>query len=43
MRADNEFLMAMIDKLNDIAGKCIDLETRNELEELIQAMADSLA
>ncbi|PYY28209.1 hypothetical protein [Paenibacillus illinoisensis] len=42
MRADNEFLAALINKLNDIAEKTNDIETEHELVEFIQVIVDSL-
>ncbi|WP_336761340.1 hypothetical protein [Paenibacillus sp. USHLN196] len=42
MRADNEFLSALINKLNDIAEKTNDVETEHELAEFVQVIVDSM-
>lgn len=42
MRADNEFLGALIDKLMDIANKTNDKETEKELTEFINVIMDSM-
>ncbi|MFE6075623.1 hypothetical protein ACFVQB_14220 [Paenibacillus sp. NPDC057886] len=42
MRADNDFLVAMANKLNEIAEKTNDIETENELDELVQVIINSM-
>lgn len=42
MRADNEFLSALINKLNDIAEKTNDVETEHELAKFVQVILDSM-
>nr|WP_260866241.1 hypothetical protein [Paenibacillus xylanexedens] len=42
MRADNEFLGALINKLNDIAEKTNDIETEHELVEFVQVIIGSM-
>ncbi|WP_440110045.1 hypothetical protein [Paenibacillus sp. QZ-Y1] len=42
MRADNEFLGALINKLMDITNKTNDKETENELTEFINVIMDSM-
>lgn len=42
MRADNEFLIAIANKLNEIAEKTNDTETAYELDEFVQTIIDSL-
>lgn len=34
MRADNEFLLALSEKLIEIADECVDLETKEQLYNL---------
>jgi hypothetical protein len=42
MKADNEFLIAVADKLNQIAERTNDIETAHELDEFVQVIIDSL-
>lgn len=42
MKADNEFLFAMSNKLQEIADNTSDFETKDELYRLIEAIIDSL-
>lgn len=42
MRADNEFLIALVSKLTEIADNTVDIETQNELNELIDVIGQSL-
>lgn len=42
MYADNQFLEAISNKLNEIADSCADLQTKTELNELIEKMVDQM-
>lgn len=42
MRADNEFLIAMSNKLQEIADNTVDVYTQSELNELIEQLVDAL-
>jgi predicted house-cleaning noncanonical NTP pyrophosphatase (MazG superfamily) len=42
LRADNEFLIAMSNKLQEIADNTTDMETKRELDDLIEAIVESL-
>ncbi|WP_339304305.1 hypothetical protein NST33_17835 [Paenibacillus sp. FSL L8-0435] len=41
MKADNEFLTMLINKLSDIAEGTNDAETKHELDELIHVIVES--
>jgi hypothetical protein len=43
MKVDNEFLVAMADKLNEIAERTSDIETAHELDEFVQVIIYSLS
>ncbi|WP_405169422.1 hypothetical protein [Paenibacillus sp. FSL H3-0286] len=42
MKADNEFLMVVADKLNEITERTNDIETAHELDEFVQVIIESL-
>lgn len=42
MRADNELLIALMNKLTEIADNTVDIDTQNELYELIDVIGQSL-
>jgi hypothetical protein len=42
MRADNEFLMALVGKLTEIMQNTADMETARELSEFIDVINESL-
>lgn len=42
MKADNEFLAMLINKLSEIADGTNDAETEHELDELIHAIVESV-
>lgn len=42
MRASNEFLIALMSKLTEIADNTVDADTQDELNHLIEAIASSL-
>jgi hypothetical protein len=42
MRADNEFLIALIGKLTEIMENTADVDTASELSEFIDVITDSL-
>ncbi|GAV11476.1 hypothetical protein [Paenibacillus sp. NAIST15-1] len=42
MKADNAFLSALINKLQEISDNTCDLNTQTEIDELIEAAVNSL-
>lgn len=42
MRADNEFLVALMGKLQEIADNTIDVDTQEELNNFIEVIGQSL-
>ncbi|MGK4040827.1 hypothetical protein AB0Y20_00900 [Heyndrickxia oleronia] len=42
MQADQNFLIALSNKLTEIADNCIDVDTQYELNELIEHIVDSI-
>lgn len=42
MRADNEFLSALANKLTEISENCIDMDTQEELNDLIESIVESI-
>jgi hypothetical protein len=42
MRVDNEFLMALSNKLIEISENCVDVDTQSELNELIDNIAENI-
>lgn len=42
MKADNEFLIAIMGKLQEIADNTVDVDTQEELENFIEVIGQSL-
>ena len=42
MYADNQFLTALSMKLTEISEECIDMDTKSELDELIEKIVDQI-
>jgi hypothetical protein len=41
VKADNEFLLAIASKLQEISENTVDLDTQSELDELIEILIDT--
>lgn len=42
MRADNQFLFALAEKLREISSDCTDVETRDKLDELVDLTVETM-
>lgn len=42
MRADNQFLFALSEKLREISSDCTDIETKEKLDELVDLAIETM-